>query len=593
MSLRRNQLLKMAATQINYPGDLVLECEPVEFTSYYDLNGVMTEHKNNCFGFIIEVLKGGTVTVSCNGITKSASTAANATANTRFPVIFGNFKGGSTLYQDYTPWDESIPPKSVISISGDYGIIYKLNMYINAEKGIGSVSNFITKILKWRKPIPYSDFAFGDSFKSIFSEEEKITNITIPYGQIVYYEMFKGCENLSNIEIPEGIEYIGERAFQDTNVLYFDLPITIKAIGRDVFLNTPYYNNESNWSDGILRQKTFLIKAKPNITIANIDEDITVIANHCFDECLLTEINFNAIRLNNFDNLAAANYARSIDRHFSAFVYYKVSEHPNAVITYPKTVLNIGNKVEHLPGFFFCSGTKDVSSGGSSKLGGIEFNSTFVISQNIKSVGKYAFYGESKTVPNFLVSKDNPLIIPETINILEPYSFSGNFYSSPPCYFDVQTSFLSEHIFENNNNMTDGYLKSVKLSNLITVIPKCAFKNQTVYLTSLTLPEKLIRIEDEAFNGCTKLDNLIIPATVNYIGKLAFGGQSGVTKITFNQPSGMSIELPTPGSGSGMFYYKNAITMTVYTDNETIKNYNYAADNVTVTVLHLDGSAWV
>lgn len=585
MSLRRNQLLKMAATQINYPGDLVLECEPVEFTSYYDLNGVMTEHKNNCFGFIVEVLKGGTVTISCNGITKSASTAADATVTTKLAIVFGKFKGCSDINVDSTPWDESIPGKSIVSISGDYGIIYKLGIYGNAQKGTYTFFNFITKIIKWKKPIPYKEEAYQNS--PIFCGQEKLHEVKIPKGQIIHWGMFNDCINLSNVEIAEGVEYIGDNAFANTKVQYFDLPSSLKGIGMNTFSNTPYYNNESNWIDGILRQKTFLIKAKPTITIANIDEDITVVANHCYAECQLTEINFNAIKLNNFKNLGASSYTNISS--FSAFAYNKRVS-PND--PYPNTTLNIGKSVTHLPGFFFSSGAKIDASGGG-RSGGIRFlNSTFVIPSNITSIGEYAFFGETNTMPGFGDSSSTPLVIPSTIQQLESYCFSGLF-NGTPSYYDIQTSFLAEHIFENNNDMMDGYLKSVKLSNLITVIPKYAFRNQKVYLTKLTLPENLIRIEDEAFNGCTKLDNLIIPATVNHIGKLAFGGQTGLTKITFNQPSGMVVELPTAGSGSGMFYYKNAITMTVYTDNEQIKNYNYAADNVTATVLHLDGSAWV
>ena len=62
--------------------------------------------------------------------------------------------------------------------------------------------------------------------------------------------------------------------------------------------------------------------------------------------------------------------------------------------------------------------------------------------------------------------------------------------------------------------------------------------------------------------------------------------------VRFEQPSGMEITLPKAGSTEGMFYSKTARPMDVYTDNETIKNYAWASDNITATFYHLDGTTW-
>lgn len=62
--------------------------------------------------------------------------------------------------------------------------------------------------------------------------------------------------------------------------------------------------------------------------------------------------------------------------------------------------------------------------------------------------------------------------------------------------------------------------------------------------------------------------------------------------IYFLNPAGMTVHLPNAGDGSGLMYSKNAKAITIYTDNETIKNYDWATDNITATIYHLDGSAW-
>lgn len=114
-------------------------------------------------------------------------------------------------------------------------------------------------------------------------------------------------------------------------------------------------------------------------------------------------------------------------------------------------------------------------------------------------------------------------------------------------------------------------------------------------LTTVNLPNSLKTIGESCFTNTQALKSITIPSSVENIGALAFSFSGGAMKIAdayFNQPSGMMVNLPTAGSDSGMFYVKTARNMNVYTDNETIKNYDYASDNITPTFYHLDGTAW-
>lgn len=114
-------------------------------------------------------------------------------------------------------------------------------------------------------------------------------------------------------------------------------------------------------------------------------------------------------------------------------------------------------------------------------------------------------------------------------------------------------------------------------------------------LKDLQLPDTLKEIKQGCFGSNTSLTSVTIPNNVNIIGPSAFANSSGAMNITnayFRQPSGMAVTLPTAGSSKGMFYVKTARNMNVYTDNETIKNYDWATDNITATFYHLDGTAW-
>ena len=58
-------------------------------------------------------------------------------------------------------------------------------------------------------------------------------------------------------------------------------------------------------------------------------------------------------------------------------------------------------------------------------------------------------------------------------------------------------------------------------------------------LTSLTLPASITEIRNYAFRGCSGLTSLILPASITCIGEGAFYGCSGLTSLTI--PTGVSI----------------------------------------------------
>ena len=69
----------------------------------------------------------------------------------------------------------------------------------------------------------------------------------------------------------------------------------------------------------------------------------------------------------------------------------------------------------------------------------------------------------------------------------------------------------------------------------VTTIANGAFSVQSPgegKTTSITLPDTLTTIEDEAFKNCTKLTSLTIPDSVSAIGEGAFAGCTGLTSLT-------------------------------------------------------------
>lgn len=99
--------------------------------------------------------------------------------------------------------------------------------------------------------------------------------------------------------------------------------------------------------------------------------------------------------------------------------------------------------------------------------------------------------------------------------------------------------------------------------------------------TSLVIPDTVEIIGYSVFASRTGITNITIGSSVRYIDSLLYP-QSNSATLIFRQPAGMHVELPTPGA-HGLAYNKTSRAITVYTDNECIRNYDWATDNATVT----------
>lgn len=198
--------------------------------------------------------------------------------------------------------------------------------------------------------------------------------------------------------------------------------------------------------------------------------------------------------------------------------------------------------------------------------------------KGVKKIGSYAFYG-----CNYLTNIE----IPELITVIENNGLGG-------CGFVNIT--IPSHVVEIQESAFAACpkLTSVPITLGVDYISNNMCSNCTG-LIDITIPDNIKIINASAFTGCSNLKTITITKNVNQIGALVWSNTTGALSITdvyFQQPSGMTVTLPTAGSSTGMFYVKTARSMNVYTDNETIKNYAWSSDNITPTFYHLNGTAW-
>jgi hypothetical protein len=93
------------------------------------------------------------------------------------------------------------------------------------------------------------------------------------------------------------------------------------------------------------------------------------------------------------------------------------------------------------------------------------------------------------------------------------------------------TNAIPEYSFYTNNGKTT--LQSVTLPNSVTAIGDNAF-NDCTGLTNVTIPDAVTAIGNYAFNNCTGLTNVTIGNSVTAIGIAAFASCTGLTNIAIS-----------------------------------------------------------
>ncbi len=114
-----------------------------------------------------------------------------------------------------------------------------------------------------------------------------LKNVTIP-SKVTYIgeSAFAACHKFTKISIPSCVKYIGNLAFQYcSNLSQISGGKNIEDIGKDLFYETPIYNNKNNYTNGVFYLGSALIKAKPTITSCNIKSGTKVIADEAFLDC--------------------------------------------------------------------------------------------------------------------------------------------------------------------------------------------------------------------------------------------------------------------------------------------------------------------
>ena len=271
---------------------------------------------------------------------------------------------------------------------------------------------------------------------------------------------------------------IGEEAFRDCDSLTsVEIPDSVTSISHYAFDGTAYYNNESNWENGVLYIGKYLIKAQGTISGAyTIKEGTLCIADSAFYHC---------------DSLTSVEIPDSVTSIGAAFGdCYSLTS-----VVIPDSVTSIGNFA-----FYNCTSLESVVIGDSvTSIGDWAFYNcdsltSVEIGDSVTSIGGHAFHACYSLTG---------VEIPDSLTSIGSYAFCG-------CKL----------------------LISVEIPDSVTSIGDRAF-DDCDSLTSVVIGDPVTSIGDMAFYPCPRLTSVYYVGTAEEWSNITIGSSnSNLTNAT-------------------------------------------------------------
>lgn len=134
------------------------------------------------------------------------------------------------------------------------------------------------------------EFIAPESLKEIwlyaFKDAKELRNVELKNVTEIGDMVFENCEKLESIVIPETLEEIGASVFGGCSSLQdIDLPNKPLALDHNIFYGSAYYEDKSNWENGVLYVDNYLLAINSdflNLSEYEVKEGTIAIAINAF-----------------------------------------------------------------------------------------------------------------------------------------------------------------------------------------------------------------------------------------------------------------------------------------------------------------------
>ena len=369
-----------------------------------------------------------------------------------------------------------------------------------------------------------------------FSECSSLTSIIVEDGNTQYDSrdncnaiietatntLIAGCQNTI---IPNSVPIIGWAAFCGSPITSFSIPNSVKSIEPYAFYfcesltSITIPNSVTNIGDGAF-------DACSSLTSITIPNSVTSIGSRVFDRC---------------PSLASIKVEEGN-------TIYDSRDNCNAIIETATNRLIVGCKNTIIP--------NSVTTIGDNAFSSCESLTSVIIPQSVTKIENYAFawcYSlKSIIIPNGVASIGNyafwycsidSIIIPNSVTSIGDHVFghtSLSYITIPNSVTNIGENAFEGCTFTRNNFINNSSLNAEEnkywgatiyeengLCIVDSVVVDCLES-----VTSVIIPDTVIAIGDDAFDGCSSLTSIIIPNGVTTIGEFAFGECSSLKSIT-------------------------------------------------------------
>ena len=312
----------------------------------------------------------------CESLTEISVSSENADYSSENGVLFNKDKTKIVRYPVGKKDLSYSIPDSVTSIGEEAFRYCALLTSVTIPDGVTSIGEGA-----FGDCTSLTSITIGNGVTSIgriaFSDCTSLTSVTIPNSVTSIEDYaFGGCTSLTSITIPDSVTSIGYYAFGGcTSLTNIIIPDGTTEISSMSFEYTAYYNNESNWENGILYIGNHLIKAKKDVfDHVKIKQGTKTIADSAFQTCSsLTSVTIpdSVTSIGGF----AFEYCTSLKS-----------------VTIPDSVTGINEST-----FENCKALTKVTIGNSvTSIGGHAFYdctslTSITIPENVKTISEYAF----------------------------------------------------------------------------------------------------------------------------------------------------------------------------------------------------------
>lgn len=362
-----------------------------------------------------------------------------------------------------------------------------------------------------------------------FNSCESLTTVTIPSGvQRIGIRAFAWCIKLETVIVQANITEIAFATFAGCDALKaVVLPDSVKTIGEGAFDRCP--SLESVTMNGVetIQEQAFRMSGLTSITLP---ASLKSIGDEAFCMCKslvavtipasVTSIGADAFSY--CDELADVTLEEGLTV-LGERIFYDCSKLQQ--IKLPSTLTSIPDRAFFVTGLTSVTIPDNITSIGESAFRQCNLTS-ITIPENVTSIGKDAFFHNTFTDitilgscgsgelhhPGFYTTKDLRRIV-LSASCVENEKFWDMF------------SWFSYGIDPDEMNNTD-----IVVLDGAKYISENFFENGAGYFKSISLPDSLEEIKDDAFYD-TEFDMITIPDSVRFIGNTAFGSTRGLKKL--------------------------------------------------------------